>query len=142
MYSRTIVDLEGKIRTQATVMGCDSLQIADSLCQLAHLYFIFSRYPEAERLLWRAIAIRSKWLGQEHLSVAELHVDLGYLLETQDRYADAEEVYRLAYAIRSVSLGHGHHESLQVGRLIVKVMRAQGRIPLDRELERLSKVAV
>lgn len=103
---------------------------------------VFGRYSDAERIFWRAVTICSKWFGQEHPSVAILLIDLGYLMEAQERWAEGEHVYRLAYAIRTVHLGASHHDSLAVARLIIRVMRAQGKCPPERELERLAKVAV
>jgi hypothetical protein len=142
MYSRVMVELETKIRAQEKTLGDDHPDIAESLAQLAHLYFIFGRYGECERLFWRAISICSAHYGQEHESVAGLLVDLGYLMETEERWPEAEHVYRLAYAIRTINGGAAQPESLRVGRLVVRVVRAQGKMPAERELERMAKIAV
>jgi hypothetical protein len=140
MYSRTIVELEGKIRTQEQSLGEDHPQIADTLGQLAHLYFMFDRAEDAERSLWRAITICGKWFGQENLATAGWLHDLGYMYETQNRWSQAEHVYRLAYAIQCVNLGSTHRESMQTARAIISCCRAQGKNVLERELERMAKV--
>ncbi len=140
MYSRDIIELEAKIRTEELSSGVDDPQLAAWLGQLAHLYFVFDRNADAERVLWRAVTISSKQVGQEDLATASLLNDLGYLYETQSRWSEAEHVYRLAYAIRCINLGSSHRDSLHTARTIIAMCRKQGNNLLERELERLAKV--
>ena len=141
MYCRNIAELEAKVRVEEENVGEDHPQLADSLGQLAHLYFVFDRVEDAERVLWRAINICGKWFGQENMATAGWLEDLGYLYETQNRWSEAEYVYRLAYAIQCVNLGCTHRESLHTARAIISCCRAQGKNMLPRELERMAKVS-
>jgi hypothetical protein len=141
MYSQDMMALESKVKAEERRFGAEHPQMIESLRQLAHLYFIFGRLSDAERVLWRAVAVSSKCFGQEDLSVAELLIELGYLFESHDRYVDAEHVYRLAYAVRTIRLGKVHPDSMQAARFVSKVMRAQGKVPGEAELARLAKVA-
>lgn len=140
MYARNIAELEGKIRTQEKSLGQDHPEVADSLSQLAHLYFVFDRHGDAERVLWRAVSICGRCFGDENLSTATFLSDLGYMYERQERWSEAEHVYRLSYAIRCVVLGSTHREALQTARNIVAMCRAQGKHLPERELERLAKI--
>lgn len=142
MYSRDIVELEGKIKSYETKFGEDDPLLVDSLEELAHLHFMFERYYDAERLLWRAVAICGKKFGPDDLSMTPFLSDLGYLYETETRWTEAEHVYRLAYAIKASRLGPSHRESLLLARNVVSVCRAQGKRLSERELERLSRIAV
>lgn len=140
MYTRNIAELEGRLRTEEQSFGEDHPRLADSLGQLAHLYFVFQRNADAERALWRAVTIYGKWYGDENLSTAGLLYDLGQLYESESRWTEAEHVYRLAYAIRCVNLGSTHRDSLQTARNIITMCRAQGKKLPERELERLAKI--
>jgi hypothetical protein len=140
MYSRTIIELEQKIKRQEIRFGIDHPKLVEPLCQLSHLYFVFGRYDDVERLLWRGVTISSKWYGHEHVSLTTLFADLGYLYEAQDNWVEAEHVYRLAYAIKVCYYGSAHSESLALARNIVRVCRAQDKQLPEPELERLSRM--
>lgn len=142
MYSRDIVELEDKIRIHESKFGEDDPRLVEPLEELAHLHFMFERFYDAERLLWRAVAICGKRFGSEDLSVTPFLSDLGYLYETETRWSEAEHVYRLAYAIKASRLGPSHRESLLLARNVVAACRAQGKRLSERELERLSRIAV
>ena len=58
-----------------------------------------ARYPEAESLYRRAIAIGEKTLGAEHPDVATYNNNLAALYWNQGKYAEAEPLYRRAIAI-------------------------------------------
>lgn len=142
MYSRNMVELEDRIRRQENHLGDDHPQLLEGLSQLSHLYFVFGRYDDVERLLWRAVTICSKWFGHEHVSLSCLLVDLGYLYEAQERWAEAEHVYRLSYAIKATNFGVTDQESMKVARSVVRVCRAQNKRLPERELEKLAHTAV
>jgi hypothetical protein len=48
------------------ILGPEHPDVADSLHDLASLYYRQGRYPEAEPLYQRALAIREQQLGPEH----------------------------------------------------------------------------
>ncbi|WP_231848236.1 CHAT domain-containing tetratricopeptide repeat protein [Gloeobacter violaceus] len=69
-----------------------------------------SQYREAQPLAERALAIRTKALGEKHLEVAQSLHSLGNLYLKQGNYAGAEPLYRRALAIREKALGPNHPE--------------------------------
>lgn len=142
MYSRNIAELEDKLKLKEQKLGAMHPEVADSLAQLAYVYFVCERYGEAESLFWRAIMIRSQVFGQEDLSVAHLLSELARLYEFQEQFSEAERLYRLAYAIKSSQLSPCHHETLAAARSVVAICRLQGKHIPEAELERLIRVSI
>jgi hypothetical protein len=140
MYTRTILELEEKIKRHEQRFGLDHPKLLEPLGQLAHMYFVFGRYEDVERLLWRCVTICSKIWGPDHISLTQCFADLGYVYEAQDHWTEAEHVYRLAYAIKATYYGHAHGEALVLARNIVRVCRAQDKHLPERELESLSRM--
>jgi hypothetical protein len=140
MYTRTILELEEKVKRQELRFGTDHPKLLETLGQLSHTYFVFGRYDDVERLLWRSVTICSKWYGPEHISLTAFLADIGYLYEMQEHWVEAEHVYRLAYAIKASYYGHAHGEALLLARNIVRVCRAQDKHLPERELEKLSSM--
>jgi len=69
-----------------------------------------SRYPEAEPLHKRALAIRQQALGPEHPDVAQSLSSLAALYRIQGQYRKAEPLYKQALAIREKTLGWSHNQ--------------------------------
>jgi tetratricopeptide (TPR) repeat protein/energy-coupling factor transporter ATP-binding protein EcfA2 len=67
-----------------------------------------ARFPEAEPLFQRALAINEKALGPDHPEVAVNLNNLAELYQAQGRYAQAEPLYRRALAICEEALGPEH----------------------------------
>ncbi|HVR95103.1 MAG TPA: tetratricopeptide repeat protein [Thermoanaerobaculia bacterium] len=67
-----------------------------------------AKWPEAESLLRRALAIGEKSLGPEHPDVATHLNNLAQLLEDTNRLAEAEPLMRRALAIDEKSFGPEH----------------------------------
>jgi CHAT domain-containing protein len=72
------------------------------------LYYNQARYPEAEPLYLRALAIREKISGAEHIDVARTLTNLANIYQRQARYAEAELLYLRAIAILEKALGPEH----------------------------------
>jgi tetratricopeptide (TPR) repeat protein len=82
--------------------------VAESLNNLAALYYAKGQYAQAEPLYRRALAIYENALGLEHSQVATCLNNLAGLYQTQGQYAQAEPLYRRALALREKSLGPEH----------------------------------
>ena len=93
---------------EAESFGPQDPRLATSLNNLAVLYASQGKYPEAEPLHQRALAIREKALGPEHPDVATGFHNLAVLYASQRRYAEAEPLYRRALAIDEKALGPEH----------------------------------
>ena len=82
--------------------------MATALNNLAVLLLATNRYPEAEPLMRRALAIDEKSLGPDHPDVARDVNNLAELLRVGNRLAEAEPLYRRALAIDEKSFGPEH----------------------------------
>jgi tetratricopeptide (TPR) repeat protein len=94
-------------------LGPEHPDTAQSLNNLALLYYSQGRYAEAEPLCKRALAVREKALGPEHPDTARSLNNLANLYGKQGRYAEAEPLYKRALAIREKALGPEHPETAQ-----------------------------
>ena len=75
--------------------------MAQTLNNLAGVYYSQGKYTEAEPLFMRALAIDEKALGPEHPSVATNLENYAGLLRKTDREAEAETLEVRAKAIRA-----------------------------------------
>ena len=82
--------------------------MAQTLNSLAIVYGKQGKYPDAEGLFKRALAICEKALGKDHPDVATTLSNLALVYTDEGRYADAEGLHKRALAIREKALGAGH----------------------------------
>ena len=94
-------------------LGPDHPDVAQSLNNLAGLYYAQGRYADAEALYKRSLAITKKALGPDHPDVALSLNNLAELYRVQGRYADAEPLYKRSLAIREKALGPDHPDVAQ-----------------------------
>jgi tetratricopeptide (TPR) repeat protein len=100
---------------------------AARLLNQAGLYlFERGRYPDAEPLYQRALAIWERALGPEHPNVA-LNLNLALLYHAQGRYAKAEPLYKRALVIEKKALGPEHPNVAQSLNNLAELYHAQGR---------------
>lgn len=97
LYKRAL-----EIREQQ--LGGEHPSIAQSLNNLAALYYSQGRYEDAEPLYERALMIREQRLGGEHPSTAQSLNNLAALYHMQKKYTDAEPLYERALMIREQQL--------------------------------------
>jgi tetratricopeptide (TPR) repeat protein len=95
-----------ELRTK--VLGANSVEVAETLNNLAYLYILEDRGNEARPLLDQALAIRLKTLGPNSPEVAEVNKNIGSLYERQGKYVLAEKFYKNALAIDAAALGKDH----------------------------------
>jgi tetratricopeptide (TPR) repeat protein len=86
------------------------------------------RYPEAQPLNERALAIREKALGPDHLEVAESLNDLAKIHWQRGRYAEAQGMHERALAIRAKALGPDHPKLAESLNNLAILHREQGRL--------------
>ncbi len=94
------------IRVQ--VVGTMHPDVAESLNNLALLYWNQGRYTEAEPLHLRAMTIQEQHLGPDHPDLAESLNDLAALYWNQGRYTEAEPLHLRAMTIQEQHLGPDH----------------------------------
>jgi tetratricopeptide (TPR) repeat protein len=90
------------------VLGPDHPDVAESLNNLAALYYHQGKYTEAGPLSHRALAITEKARGPEHPHVAIRLNNLAALYNEEGKYAEAEPIHQRALAIREKTLGPDH----------------------------------
>jgi tetratricopeptide (TPR) repeat protein len=86
----------------------ETVDLADSLNNLAELYRSMGLYDVAEPLYLRALAISEHQLGPDHLSTGTSLNNLALLYSSIERYEAAEPLYLRALAIREHQLGPNH----------------------------------
>ncbi len=92
----------------AEAFGPDDPRLATTLNNLAAFYQAQGKYPEAEPLHKRALAIREKTLGPEHPDLALSLNNLAMLYHDQGKYSEAEPLHKRALAIWEKALGPNH----------------------------------
>jgi tetratricopeptide (TPR) repeat protein/CHAT domain-containing protein len=108
-YSEAIPVAQQVLALREKALGPDHHDVAQSLSDLARLYFVQSRFAEAEPLFKRSIGIYEKALGPDHPDVAQSLTDLARLYYFQrDRYPESEPLYKRAIAIYEKALGPDH----------------------------------
>ncbi|HEY6540972.1 MAG TPA: tetratricopeptide repeat protein, partial [Ktedonobacteraceae bacterium] len=102
----TLIRQSLTIREQT--LGMEHPEVAESLNELAILYWQQGHYSEAEPLIKRALAIREQVLGLNHPDTALSLNNLAMLYSDQHRYSEAEPLIKRALAIREQVLGLNH----------------------------------
>ena len=93
---------------QAERSGHKDPQTATLLLMLADRYQAQSRYPEAERLYTRSLAMFEETMGARHPNVGAAAHKLAQLHYAQAAYASAVPYYRRALSVFERSLGADH----------------------------------
>ena len=102
--------MDSALREREKVLGPDHPDVAESVHDLAFLYWLQGRYAEAEPLFKRALAVRERALGPDHPGTASTLHDLAYVCWLQGRSAEAEPLFKRALEVRERILGPDHHD--------------------------------
>jgi tetratricopeptide (TPR) repeat protein len=78
------------------LLGEEHPDVAQSLNNLASLYYSQGRYAQAEQLIQQALELTRHLLGEEHPDVATSLNNLALLYYSQGRYAQAEPLFQQA----------------------------------------------
>ena len=97
---------------QEATLGSMNPQLAETLAQLADLYFLAEDYINAESIYWRVLTIRQKALGECHPDTAAALQSLAELYEIQDRYAEAQRFYKWATSVKKSAMLKMHSDRL------------------------------
>jgi eukaryotic-like serine/threonine-protein kinase len=101
--ARELLD-QGSKRVDRELAGDPELQ-GTMLNAIGNAYSALGSYPQAEDLLERAYALRSKTLGNKNTDVATTLFNLAVAIRQQGHYKKAEPLYRESLAIRERNLG-------------------------------------
>jgi CHAT domain-containing protein/Flp pilus assembly protein TadD len=101
--------------------------VAQSLNNLANLYYDQGRYGEAEPLHQESLALHREQLGDRHPHVATSFNNLAELYRDQGRYGEAEPLHQESLAIRREQLGDRHPHVAQSLNNLANLYYDQGR---------------
>ena len=115
-YSEALAALDTSRGLFIELAGPDSLDIADVLDTMSHVYFELRRYPESLQSARQALAIHDKAKRPETEAIARLRNHLGLALQELGQIDDAREQYLAALHIYERL--HGPGNSLTVHPLV------------------------
>jgi tetratricopeptide (TPR) repeat protein len=107
--------------------GFESKEAARLLNQAGYYLCKRARFPDAEPLYQRALALREKLLGPEHPHVATSLNNLASLYHAQGKYAQAESLCQRALALWEKLLGPDHPEVATSLNNLASLYHAQGK---------------
>ena len=84
-----------------TAFGPDDVEVASSLNNLAELYVRLHRYPEAEPLYRRSLAIRQHVLGNDHPDTLKSAARLAKLLQLEKQDADSAPAAAIDHGVKA-----------------------------------------
>ena len=113
---------------QMTEQRCgDHPGTATSLNNLADLYRVMGRCPEAEPLLVRSLSIWEQQLGADHPQTAMSLNNLAALYCAMGRYAEAEPLFVRSLSIKEEQLGADHPDTASSLNNLANLYRVMGR---------------
>ncbi|MBL0157232.1 MAG: serine/threonine protein kinase [Bryobacterales bacterium] len=126
-YAEAIPVLEEAVRLRSAP-GAAAADLASSLYELANVYFYAGRYPEAEALNQRVLAISRRIYGERHPRVAEALVNLGAIQQDLGHYAEAERFHRQALPITQAYYGADHYRTASNITMVARALVFQKRL--------------
>ena len=122
-----VIKAEEVLKKAIGLQSEPSTVLADSLNNLALLYYAQGRYEEAELLYQQALQLKQELLGDRHPDVATSFNNLAELYRAQGRYEEAEQLFRQALQLRQELLGDRHPAVATSFNNLAELYRAQGR---------------
>ena len=122
-----VIKAEEVLKKAIGLQSEPSTVLADSLNNLAGLYYAQGRYEEAEPLYKKALQLRQKLLGDRHPDVATSFNNLAALYYDQGRYEEAEPLYRQELKLRQQLFGSQHPDVATSFNNLAGLYSAQGR---------------
>jgi CHAT domain-containing protein/Tfp pilus assembly protein PilF len=125
-YDEALPLAERALVIREKTLGPQHPDVADSLNNLARLYFDRGDYSKAEALFQRALIIREKALGLEHPDAADSLNNLARLYFDRGDYSKAEALFRRALIIREKALGLEHPDAADSLNNLANLYRRKG----------------
>ncbi|MBN3962580.1 MAG: tetratricopeptide repeat protein [Nostoc sp. NMS8] len=108
LYNQALPWYKQCLEVTKKCLGEEHPFVAESLNNLAGLYYSQGRYSEAEPLFIQALALRRQLLEEEHPDIAQSINNLAGLYKSQGRYNEAEPLYTQALALYRKLLREEH----------------------------------
>ncbi len=113
--------IEQALATRRSLLGDESVGVAESESLLAELRYSTHDYQQAEEILRRVLDKRRRIQGPDHPDVARSLNDLAAVASANGDYAGAVPLYQQALAVQRESLGERHG---QVGQTLYNLALA------------------
>jgi serine/threonine protein kinase/TPR repeat protein len=104
-YSNALAMLRGSLVLRKKLLGDEHPEVANSLNDLAEVFYRQSKWADAAALNRDALAMQKRLLGNEHVRIAQSLDNLAKALRQQGEFAEAEPLCREALAMRRKLLG-------------------------------------
>lgn len=125
-YQEAMPYAEKVLAIRKQVLGEEDLQSANSLSNLADLYYYQSSYFKALPLYQKALVIREEQLGENHPDVAKSLNNLANVYESQGCYEEALPLYERSLAIWEKILGKSHVDVANILNHLARLYKIQG----------------
>jgi tetratricopeptide (TPR) repeat protein len=102
------------LQLRLKLFGQEHLDIANSLNNLANIFYVRKEYQKAESYFKNAMQIYERLLGSEHLNFSKMQFNIGNIYQIQGKYAEAKNLYLKALIITEASLGFNHPETQNI----------------------------
>lgn len=115
---------EEAVRVAQKEIGPQSLKTADAMNNLANLYLLADRAPEAQRLFQAAILIDLEKMDPKSVAMADIYYNLGVAYAMQKKYKLATDILRKARDIYQEKQGPESDSAKKTDEMITELTRA------------------
>jgi tetratricopeptide (TPR) repeat protein len=115
---------EEAVRVAQKEIGPQSLKTADAMNNLANLYLLAERAPEAQRLYQAAILIDMEKMDAKSVAMADIYYNLGVAYAMQKKYKPATDILRKARDIYLEKQGPDAEAAKRADEMITELTRA------------------
>lgn len=115
---------EEAVRVAQKEIGSQSLKTADAMNNLANLYLLADRAPEAQRLYQAAILIDLEKMDAKSVAMADIYYNLGVAYAMQKKYKAATDILRKARDIYLEKQGPEGESAKKMDEMITELTRA------------------
>jgi eukaryotic-like serine/threonine-protein kinase len=127
LYAPALDELQRALDIQQRLLGLENPDTLRSMCAVARVYELQTKWQPAEKLYQQAVDIQRRVLGPEHPDRLDALQNLGYLIARQDRFSEGEKLVRDAVDIERRVLGVENPATLRGMTFLGDVLGFQGR---------------
>jgi tetratricopeptide (TPR) repeat protein len=114
---------EESVRVAQKEIGPQSLKTADAMNNLANLYLVAGRAPEAQRLYQSAILIGLEKMDAKSVAMADIYYNLGVAYAMQKKHKAATDILRKARDIYQEKQGPDAEPAKRADEMITELTR-------------------
>lgn len=125
-YAEAIPVLQEAVRLHER--SGETVELANSLHELANAYFYSGRYDESHRLNTRTLGIYRRLFGENHPHVGDTLINLGAVAFERGDLAESERLYRDGLAITEAWHGADHFRTANNLTMLGRTLVRQGKL--------------